>query len=126
MQLGDILSLLGTFLGFILILVLAAWSVRLLSRGYSTQSRGKMIQVVERIGLGTDKQLLIVKAAGRAYLLGVTAQHIEKIEELDPDELPDVFEPGKDGAFLDMFKKALTPRTGKESSNERGADTREA
>lgn len=123
MQIGDILSLIGAFLGFILILVLAAWSVRLLGRGYAIQNRGKMIEVVERVGLGTDKQLLIIKAAGRAYLLGVTAQHIEKIEELDPDSLPPVGgEPGKDNTFLDTFRSAFA-KTRKEGGHEQGADT---
>lgn len=124
MQPGDILSLVGAFAMFILVLVLAAWSVRLLGRGYAIQNKGKMIEIVERVGLGTDKQLLIVKAADRAFLIGVTGQHIEKIEELDPASLPPGDgEPGRDSAFLNVFKHAFASKAGKEGGNEQGADT---
>lgn len=120
------LSLLASLVGFAAILAAAWWAVRLLSQGYSMQSKSRMIQVVERIGLGADKQLVIVKAAGRAYLLGVTAQHIEKIEELDPDDLTPAPDTGQDSAFLDVFKNALSPKKRKEGGDERAEKEREA
>ncbi len=107
MHAGDFFSLFGALLGFILILVLAYWAVRLLSRGYGAQGAGRSIQVVDRVGLGTDKQLLIVKAAGRAFLLGVTAQRIEKLEELDPDALTLPPEGAQEKTFMEVLKNAL-------------------
>lgn len=126
MQSGDILSLIGMLGGFFLILFLAYWATKVLARGYAAGGTGRMIEVLDRMGLGQEKQLLVVKAAGKVLLLGVTAHHIEKLEELDADALPETQQPPQSGAFFSALKSALEQKKGKESGDEGNADTGEA
>lgn len=122
----DILSVFGAFAGFLAILLLAYWAVKLMSRGYMAAGEGRLLQVVERIALGPDKQLLVVKTADRVLLLGVTAHHIEKLEELDPALLPPPLASPRGGAFLDVLKETLDFRKkGRESGDEQHTDERE-
>lgn len=111
-------AIISTIAGFVLILLLAYWAVRILGRGFAANSMGRMIQVLERISLGADKQLLIVKTADRVFLLGVTAHHIEKLEELQSDKFPVPLSPQREESFLDIFKRALDFKKEGESGDE--------
>ncbi len=126
MQAGDVLSLIGMLGGFFLILFLAYWAARLLGRGYAASGAGRMVEVLDRMSLGQEKQLLVVKAAGKVLLLGVTAHHIERLEELDADALPEPPPVPQGGAFLAALKSALEQKKGKGSADEGNADTSEA
>ncbi len=127
MQAGDIFSLIGMLVGFILLLALAYWAAKLVGRGYGggPGGAGRMVEVLGRVGLGQEKQLLVVKTGGRVLLLGVTAHHIELLEELDPARLPEPPAAGRSGDFLSALKGALESRKGKESGDEGNADTRD-
>ena len=83
-----VLSLLGSLVLFVLILVLAWFCIRWLGGQYRLNTAGSRVKVLERIALAPDRSLLVVRAGGQV-LLGVTSQHIEKIAELDPEEFPD-------------------------------------
>lgn len=125
MHAGDVLSLVGMLGGFFLILFLAYWATRVIGRGYAANGTGRMIEVLDRAGLGQEKQLLVVKAAGKVLLLGVTAHHIEKLEELDAGALPQSPPPPQSGAFFAALKSALEQKKGKESGDEPNAGTGE-
>ena len=126
MQAGDVLSLVGMLGGFFLILFLAYWATKVLARGYAAGGTGHMIEVLDRMGLGQEKQLLVVKAADKVLLLGVTAHHIEKLEELDAGALPQTPPSPQGGAFFAALKSALEQKKGKESGDEPNADTGQA
>ena len=126
MQPGDVLSLVGMLGGFFLILFLAYWATKVLARGYAAGGAGRMIEVLDRMGLGQEKQLLVVRAAGKVLLLGVTAHHIEKLEELDAAALPEPPPSPQSGAFFAALKSALEQKKGKESGDEGNAGTGEA
>lgn len=126
MQAGDVLSLVGMLGGFLLILFLAYWAARLVGRGYAATGTGQTVQVLDRVPLGQEKQLLVVQAAGRVLLLGVTAHHIETLAELDADALPPPAPAPQGGAFLAAMKSAMLQRKGKESADEGNAGTGEA
>lgn len=121
MTAGDVLSLIAMLGGFFLILFLAYWATKVLARGYAAGGTGHMIEVLDRMGLGQEKQLLVVKAAGKVLLLGVTAHHIEKLEELDAGELPEAPPSPQSGAFFAALKSALEQKKGKESGDEPNA-----
>ena len=126
MQSGDVLSLVGMLGGFFLILFLAYWATKVLARGYAASGTGRTIEVLDRMSLGQEKQLLVVKAAGKVLLLGVTAHHIEKLEELDAGALPQSPPAPQSGAFFAALKSALEQKKGKESGDEGNADTGQA
>ena len=73
-----VLSLLGSLVLFVLILVLAWFCVRWLGGQYRLNTAGSRVKVLERIALAPDRSLLVVRAGGQVLLLGVTSQHIEK------------------------------------------------
>lgn len=86
----------------LLVVLFAAYKVtRLIGQKYQAQSmRGSYIEVVERMAIGQDRALYIVRLRDKVLLLGVTAHHVELLAELDPqqyedlpprDQNPDVF-----------------------------------
>ena len=87
----SVLSMVGTLLLMAAVFVGAYYVSKLVSRRYQPRAGAahNSMEVLDRLALGKDQALLLVRTAGRVFLLGVTQQHIERIEELDPDLLPD-------------------------------------
>ena len=79
-----VLSLLGGLFLFVLVLVLAWYCSRWLGGRFGFSAAGGTIRVLERVMIGPDRSLLVVKAGEEVLLLGVTPQHIERLGELDP------------------------------------------
>ena len=86
---NTVLSLLGSLILFILILVLAWFCVRWFGGQFRTGTVGGKLRVLERMPLAPDRSLMVVRIGGQVFLLGVTSQHIEKIAELDPELYPE-------------------------------------
>lgn len=53
-----------------------------------TPTRRAPIKIVGTTSLGRDRSLVLVTVGEKTYLLGVTAQHIERIDEYPAEELP--------------------------------------
>jgi len=84
-----VLSLLGGLFLFVLVLALAWFCSRWLGGRYGFQAAGRTIRVLERVMVGPDRCLLVVRAGEQVWLLGVTPQHIERLGELDPALYPE-------------------------------------
>ncbi len=79
-----VLSAVTALLGFAVVIVLAYVCTKYIGGKMSLKTSGsKNVKIIEKIPLSADKQLIIVQSAGKTMLLGVTAQHIELISELD-------------------------------------------
>lgn len=103
----EVLLVIISLAGIIALIFLTYYASRWLSkRVYRTTSRS--LEIVERLGVTNDKSLIIARAGGKLLLLGVTAQHIEKLCDLDDEDivLPPVTTEGGGGSFLDNLKKA--------------------
>lgn len=83
-----ILSLIGVLVLFAAVLFLAWYCTKWLGMHYGASGTGGKIQILDRCILGTDRTLVVARIEGQVWLLGVTAQHIEKIDELDPALYP--------------------------------------
>lgn len=115
----DVLSVLGSLIGFVLLLVLAWWAARFVGRGYGYNGSGsRSLQVLDRLPMGGEKQLLVVKAAGRVLLLGVTAHRVEVLCELDESRLPPPPAAPGNSPFLAAFQRAMDQRKGRENRDE--------
>ena len=90
-QFSLILSLIGSILLFALVLFLAWFCTRWIGKrfGLRTVAGGSKIRILDRMVLGTDRSLVVVRLEDRVWLLGVTAHHISKIEELDSEQFPE-------------------------------------
>lgn len=105
----EVLSALGMLIAFILILYLAYAATKWLGKRQMMQggsASGKNIRLVDRFVLGQEKSLCIVEVGGRLMLIGVSGQHIEKICDLDPEQIH-FPENGTPASFSDIFQQAL-------------------
>lgn len=84
----SILGVIAAIVGFAIILYFAYITTKVVGRRYGTSARtGSNLKLIESLPLGNDKNIMIVKAADKVLLLGVTAQHVELISELDEQTL---------------------------------------
>lgn len=89
---------------FLLILLLAFFTTKWLAKNRLKTMGGKNIQVVERVFLSTDKQLLIVKVGDQYFLMSQDKTGLKMMQELS-GFIPSVSEePQKFAYFLDKFK----------------------
>lgn len=68
---------------------------------------GKHMKIIERINLGPDKMLLLVSICGKCMVLGVTANHTEKLCELEQSEEELTANPDGTPSFGESFKTVL-------------------
>lgn len=116
-----LLSLLGGLFLFVLVLVLAWYCSKWLGGRFGFTGAGNAIQVLERVMVGPDRSLLVVRAGEEVLLLGVTPQHIERLGELDPAlyperEAPEAAKASDFSAALQSAIKGWIP--GKKQGNE--------
>ncbi|PID54073.1 MAG: hypothetical protein CSA58_05395 [Micrococcales bacterium] len=80
---------------------------------------GAALRVHDRTVLSRDAGLAVVEAGGRAFLVGVTAQSVSLVSELDPQDLP-VGQPAGAGGTLRPLLSALQSRTTRRTDIARG------
>lgn len=108
-----IVRILGAIAALAIVLVLAYFFLRWLSRrgmGIGTGSaKSRMITVLDRITLGRNSSILLVKVQERVFLVGINEHSIQTLAEIDDPEgelrLPD---PGENPAFSDALKDAVS------------------
>ena len=69
------------------VLALLAGALLVLRRCAAPPMSGRYLRVIDSTALGANKNLTLVRAAGRYFLLAVSANGIEKLVELDASEL---------------------------------------
>ncbi len=69
------------------VLALLAGALLALRRWAAPPMSGRYLRVIDSTALGANKNLTLVRAAGRYFLLAVSANGIEKLVELDASEL---------------------------------------
>lgn len=94
----------GLVFAFIFVLVLAYFSTRWLAKNRSKSMDGQNIQVIERVYLSTDKQLLIVKVGIQYFLMSQDKSGLKMMHELTNFTPCVSEEPQKFADFLDKFK----------------------
>ncbi len=81
----DWVTWLISFLGVIGLIFLLFYALKKLNKRVSVGS-GSRLRVLDRVSLGKDGMLLVVSAAGKLMLIGVTPQRVEKLCDLDQSE----------------------------------------
>ena len=69
------------------LLALMAGALLVLRRCAAPPMSGRYLRVIDSTALGANKSLTLVRAAGRYFLLAVSANGIEKLVELDASEI---------------------------------------
>ena len=105
----QVLSIVGTLALMIAVFVGAYYFLKYFGQHYRTRyGATKNLSILESQSVGKDGALLIVEAAGRAFLVGATPREFTLLSELDPETLttPDSSESPKTD-FSAAFKTAL-------------------
>ncbi len=103
-----------TIAGIILILYLAYITTKLLGNRFSYKGSGKKLKILDNMPIGKDKQIMIVKAGSKTFLIGSANESINLISELDSDEYPEIESNQEpiDMNFKTAFKKVLEESIG--------------
>lgn len=119
---GELISsLILPLFGVIAVVLLAYAFTKWLSKRYQGMSSGRCVQVVERLPVGKDRDLLLIRMNGQAYLLGVTGHGITTICSFPASELPDKPEAGQAG-FKSVLETVLRQNRFFDPRGERGGD----
>ena len=107
-MLQDILPLLLTLAGIVLVLYLSHVFSKYVSSRTVRMNGAKYMDIVDRMAVGQDRFLLIVKIQEKYYLVGTTGQSIQLLKELD-DAVPLTPIEPQAGGGVDMtsFKNVL-------------------
>lgn len=86
---GEILSLIGSLIGVIGILVLTYFGTRWMTSKVGTTGVGssKYMKIIDRLVVGQNKSIVIVDIQGKYYLVSITENNIELLKELDSLEI---------------------------------------
>lgn len=75
---------------FLIILIIAASyyvTKYVATKAAGTRGKSRDIRIKSSVTLGRDRQLIIAEIGEKAYLLGVTPQHVELVDKLELSEL---------------------------------------
>ena len=117
-MLRDIWSLFEMLLAVVLILFLAYWASRWVGAGGLNRVSMKLpvsntaeLRVLCQISLGRDQRLLLVGLREQCFLLGVTAQQITLLKELDAALAEELLRQKEESAgqagFLEVLKQSM-------------------
>ena len=104
-----ILTGIGTIVLMIAVFVGAYYFTKFISKKYQPKyGNARNIEIIERMAVGKDQSLALVKVSDKVFLLAFTAQSVTKIEEMDASLFPvnkDIEKTGEQN-FMSIFTDA--------------------
>ncbi|GEM_PF-3005300 len=103
-------SLFVPFIIVVLVIIFAYLGTRFISAKYTRMTSGKHLKIIERVSLGQDKSLLLVRIMTKTYLIGVSGSGINVVSEFIDGEFADDTTSGNPDFYsilTDNFKKML-------------------
>ena len=96
----------------------ARWMNNRFSSGGIFGSGQRSVKIIECIGIAQDKQLMIVSVGRKLMLLGVTPNSVNKICDLDEEDLAseNSGEASSESGFMKSLKKAFAERNRSEEN----------
>ena len=101
----EILTVLFALLGVVVLIFLRYYGANWLNKRVKFPGNG-MLKVHERVNLGSDKAVMVVSVGEQYMLLGVTQSNINKISDLQKDEIEKLLEE-KNSATKQTFAMSL-------------------
>ncbi len=100
---GTIVLMLAVFVG-------AYYFSKFFAKQYQPKIGGKLknIEIIERMAVGKDQSLALVRVSDKVFLLAFTAQSVTKIEEMDASLFPEntVVQNTGENNFMTFFTDA--------------------
>ena len=112
-----ILTGIGTIVLMLLVFVGAYYFSKFVSKKYQPKyGNVRNIEIIERMTVGKDQSLALVRVSGKVFLLAFTAQSVTKIEEMDASLFPENAVSQVNGAnfmsfFTDAYNNLLNKKT---------------
>lgn len=78
---NPVVSLIGALMWVVVILVLAYWCSRYLGKRYGGSVSGRYLKIIDRVQVGADRYLLLVKLQEHTYLVGVSPAGVQLLSE---------------------------------------------
>lgn len=99
----------SSLVGVVLILLLTYYGSRWLVKRVSNVSGTRNIKVIDRAMLGQDKYVAIVRIGKKNMLLGVTSHNINKLADLEEDDVTEVELPEDilSESFKELYQKSV-------------------
>lgn len=96
------------------VIALAYFASKWLSRRYATQGRtkDKYFEIVDRLMLGQNQSVVMVKSGKKYLMLGVTQHNVQMLKEFEEDELEPITSEAASISFSDNLKQALRTNLG--------------
>lgn len=107
---------------FLVVMYLAYVVSKLIGKRYS--AAGRNLQLIETMSIAPNKQLYIVRAADKTFLLASTKDSVTCLGELDAAQLVPAKQPDEPLDFAAALRKAAQSRfqKSKQPDEEKGAD----
>ena len=106
----SILVGIGTIVLMLAVFVGAYYFSKFFAKQYQPKIGGKErnIEIIERMAVGKDQSLALVRVSGKVFLLAFTAQSVTKIEEMDASLFPEntVVQNAGENNFMTFFTDA--------------------
>jgi flagellar protein FliO/FliZ len=92
----------------IVIFFFLAWFLtRIIATNGSSNGKGKHITVIEKFPISRDSSLMIIKVTDKILLVGVTANGMTTLKEIDQESFDLDINEVKKQSFADVFKSTL-------------------
>jgi flagellar biosynthetic protein FliO len=104
-----ILTGIGTIVLMLAVFVGAYYFSKFVSKKYQPKyGNARNIEIIERMAVGKDQSLALVKVSDKVFLLAFTAQSVTKIEEMDASLFPEntVVQNAGENNFMTFFTDA--------------------
>jgi flagellar biosynthetic protein FliO len=106
----SILVGIGTIVLMLAVFVGAYYFSKFFAKQYQPKIGGKErnIEIIERMAVGKDQSLALVRVSDKVFLLAFTAQSVTKIEEMDASLFPEntVVQNAGENNFMTFFTDA--------------------
>ena len=111
---NSVISLFSALLLTVLILYLSYVFTRSLGKGVGMKRGGTCMQMLDRLPLGQDKAVAIVRVGNHYYLVGIASSQITLLSELSEEDIPEGISaqnPLTGAEGYESFKKLLKKYT---------------
>lgn len=116
---GDFVPLIFTLIMVVVILYLSFLFTRYMAKSSTKISGTRYMKILDKIPLGQDKHLVMVKINKKFFLLGVSGQAISMLSEIKEDDIVPIEDFNKyDRISVDGFKSILQSFTNKKNTTD--------
>lgn len=112
----SILKMLGVLVLFIIIVAAAYYVTKWVGKTAMVQQANSNISIVETFRMGQNKFIQIVKIGSKYVAVGISKDTMEKLAELQEEDLVFLSEEGKTNIIAPDFKELLDKMKKKEKS----------